>query len=346
MRIPTAASSVIGVIANPASGRDIRRLSARASVFPTAEKSSMVQRMLGAFGSLGVERVLMLPDRAGIAAGVLRARDHQRQPAWPPLEFLELPLTDSAEDSVAAVRALRAARVRVIVVLGGDGTHRVVAGECGDTPLATLSSGTNNAFPELREATVTGIAAALIATGRVPLAAAARRNKLLRVRAGGREDIALVDVCVTRHAHRAARAVWDAARIAELFVAFAEPAAIGLSSIAAMLQPVARDDRRGYFVRCAAAGEARREVLAAIVPGLLAPVRVAESGWMEPGVAYPIHSRGGTIALDGEREIELAAGEEASVRLDPAGPLTLDVAATLAWAARAGVMTGPPGREW
>jgi len=340
----TFSSAAIGIVANPASGRDIRRLTAKASVFPTAEKANMVQRMLGAFGCLGVERVLMMPDRTGIAAGVLRAVDShraERLPPWPQLEFVDLDPTDTPADTVAAVRAMRAAGVEVIVVLGGDGTHRVVAAECGETPLATLSSGTNNAFPELREATLTGLAAALVATGRVPREAAVRRNKVLRVAAGGREEIALVDVCVTRDAHLGARAVWDAGRISELFVTFAEPAAIGLSAIASMLQLVGRDDDHGYFVRCAAPGRARQEVLAAIAPGVLATVGIAEAGWMEPGMAYPIRTPGGTVALDGEREIELAGGMEASVRLDAAGPLTVDVPATLEWAVRAGVMTAP-----
>ncbi len=43
--------------------------------------------------------------------------------------------------------------VALIAVLGGDGTHKAVAAEVGDIPLLTLSTGTNNAFPELREAT-------------------------------------------------------------------------------------------------------------------------------------------------------------------------------------------------
>ena len=52
-----------------------------------------------------------------------------------------------------------------IVVLGGDGTHRVVAEARGDVPLCALSTGTNNVFPELREATVAGLATGLVATG-------------------------------------------------------------------------------------------------------------------------------------------------------------------------------------
>jgi predicted polyphosphate/ATP-dependent NAD kinase len=51
--------AVVGVVANPLSGRDIRRLVTQASVFPTAEKANMIQRMLTAFGAVGVHRVLL-----------------------------------------------------------------------------------------------------------------------------------------------------------------------------------------------------------------------------------------------------------------------------------------------
>ena len=59
---------------------------------------------------------------------------------------------------------MRAAGVAAIVVLGGDGTHRVVAKACGDVPICALSTGTNNAFPEMRETTVAGLATGLVAT--------------------------------------------------------------------------------------------------------------------------------------------------------------------------------------
>jgi len=53
---PSRTSSTVGIVANPASGRDIRRLVSQASVFPTIEKSNMVQRMLAALGALGMAR--------------------------------------------------------------------------------------------------------------------------------------------------------------------------------------------------------------------------------------------------------------------------------------------------
>ena len=70
-------SVVAGIVANPASGRDIRRLTSTASVFPTAEKANMVVRLLGAFGRFGVDRVLMMPDITGISSLVVRALAHR-----------------------------------------------------------------------------------------------------------------------------------------------------------------------------------------------------------------------------------------------------------------------------
>ena len=66
------ADATVGVIANPMSGRDIRRLVASASVFPNAEKASMVVRLTAAAGALGVGRVLVSTDAFGVSAAVLR----------------------------------------------------------------------------------------------------------------------------------------------------------------------------------------------------------------------------------------------------------------------------------
>jgi len=45
---------VVGIVANPASGRDIRRLVAQASLYPMAEKCNMVLRLLSGLRATGV----------------------------------------------------------------------------------------------------------------------------------------------------------------------------------------------------------------------------------------------------------------------------------------------------
>ena len=57
--------STLGIIANPMSGRDIRRLVGQASVFPNAEKTNMLLRLLAAAGAVGVDRVLLSTRRHG-----------------------------------------------------------------------------------------------------------------------------------------------------------------------------------------------------------------------------------------------------------------------------------------
>ncbi|MEU6646439.1 NAD(+)/NADH kinase [Saccharomonospora sp. NPDC046836] len=163
-------ATTVGVVANPASGRDIRRLVAQASVFPTAEKANMVQRLLAAFASVGVARALLSTDLGGISSAVLRAlrtRRPGRDGPWPDVEFCDAdPITGTAEDTTNAVRHMVAAGAQLIVCLGGDGTARVATAACGHVPLLALSTGTNNAFPRMREATVAGLAGQLCPSSR------------------------------------------------------------------------------------------------------------------------------------------------------------------------------------
>ena len=162
------AQTTVGIVANPASGRDVRRLVARASVFPMAEKCNMITRLLTALGATGVERVLVMPDLDGIAERLRRViTSHHSVDPWPEVEFLDIFIEDGPMDTVRAVERMATSEVAAIVVLGGDGTHRLVASACGEIPLMALSTGTNNVFPEICEATIAGIATGLVATGRV-----------------------------------------------------------------------------------------------------------------------------------------------------------------------------------
>lgn len=332
----------VGVIANPASGRDIRRLTTYASVFPTAEKANMVVRLLAGLGAFGVERVLTLRDTTGIATLLLRALDihsvvagHQR---WPQVEFLDLSMSDSVADTYAGVSRMLDDGASLIAVLGGDGTHRAVAARCEDVPLLALSTGTNNAFPEMREATIAGLAGALYASGAVPADVALTRNKRLVVRCvdgpnRGLEAIALVDVCVSRQRSVGARAISTPDDIESLFLTFAASDGIGLSSIGGAWAPVERSASYGLHLSFARAGEDGVPIVAPIAPGHIARITMRACERFEPGRWVPLRTSRGTLAFDGEREIELERGDCYEVMLDWNGPLTVDVARVLRYAA-------------
>ncbi len=332
---------VVGIVANAASGRDIRRLTTGASVFDNAEKGSMVARLMAGLGATGVGRVLMMPAGGGLAGTLIRRLDSRRDSLpYPELELLPWRPTETARDTDRAVRELLERGVAAIAVLGGDGTHRVVARGCGSTPLLALSTGTNNAFPELREATVAGLALGLVATGRGgPLAL--RREKLLEVSVnGGPRDVALVDVAASCQRFVGARAVWNAGDISELIVAFASPSAVGLSSIAGLIDPVGRYAPYGLHVRLGDPETAPMRVVVPLAPGLVVPVGVEWHRRLEPGGVAALGGGAGVIALDGERELELREGDRVSVKL-VAGPLTIDVEQVMLQAAQLGVLRGP-----
>ena len=331
--------AIVGVIANPLSGRDIRRLVTQASVFPMAEKANMIQRMLTAFGAVGVQRVLLSTDLGGISAAVLRAvaRHRDRDGSWPDVEFLDgMPIRQNAQDTVDAVGRMVGAGAKVVVCLGGDGTARVTASAVGEVPMLPLSTGTNNTFPVVREATIAGLAAGLIATGAVPADEVTTRAKILQVRVGDQIETALVDVAVSTERHVGSRAVWEPATLTQLFCTFAEPEAIGLSSILGQLSPVRRQDPDGITARLAP--DAPRRILAPIAPGLVRAVGVREFAPMRPGVVHPVDTGAGVIAVDGERELTFEHGERPEVWLRSDGPRCVDVPAVLAVSARLGLL--------
>jgi len=333
----------IGLIANPVSARDIRRIVANASNLQIADRVNIVLRVLTAAHSLGVERVLMMPDNGGIRVLLQRhlARGHSQHQRWPVVEFLDMAPTSTVEDTYEAARLLRAAGVGAIVVLGGDGTHRAVVRECRDIPIAGISTGTNNAFPEMRESTITGMAVALYATGQLSAAQALSANKLLDISINdqAQRDIALVDVVISTDRYVGARALWKPENLTEIYLTFADPQAIGLSAIGGLLQPVGRRDAGGLAVQLANTEHpATLHVKAPIAPGMVRAVPIAHWQAMPADLPFDVISRGGVVALDGERELTFGPGDRLQITLRENAFPTVDVARCMQIAASEGLL--------
>ena len=129
--------SFVGIIANPASGKDIRRLVSHATVVNNNEKVSIVRRLLLALYAFGVRRVEIMPDHFGIGERALRGlRD--RPEVVDATSLIDMPIEHTAADSLRAAQYLRDARSGCIIVLGGDGTCRVVAKGAGEVPLQPM----------------------------------------------------------------------------------------------------------------------------------------------------------------------------------------------------------------
>jgi predicted polyphosphate/ATP-dependent NAD kinase len=335
-------SPLVGIIANPVSARDVRRVVASANSLQIADRANIVLRTLAALAACGIDDVLMMPDRGGITAHVQRGMERSRsqgEKRFPHLAYLDMPVTSTVEDTKRAARLMAAAGVSAIIVVGGDGTHRAVVSECDAVPIAGISTGTNNAFPEHREPTITGLATGLAVTGVVPKSVAFASNKKIEVSIdGGAPEVALVDVAIVTDCYIGARALWRTETFRELFVTFADPEVIGLAAIAGLIEPIARNEPAGMMLRLARAETAPTVVHAPIAPGLVEPIGIEDWRRMPPGVTFAPSLAAGSVALDGEREFVFDAQQSLAITLIDHAFRTIDVAAVMRFASMRGLL--------
>jgi hypothetical protein len=323
-------SAVVGIIANPASGRDVRRRVSNAGPSTMAEKISIVRRVAIGAVEAGAERLLVLPDPHGICAKALSTLH-----LGVPVDELAVPHTYDERESILVAQRMRDEGAGAVVVLGGDGTNRAVALGWPDVPVMPLSTGTNNAFPVHVEPTIGGAAAGLVASGKVALGIAARRAKVVRIDVDGeRADLALIDALLTDERVVGSKLLFppDALRLAVL--ARADPAAVGVSSVAGLLHPCGIDDDAGVVVRFAEG--AGCTVTAPMAPGLYERIDVASC---EPIALGTVVEATGPFVLSCDGERQRAIVGDIRLRVERDGPWVIDVDRTLTDAARTGVFT-------
>ncbi len=333
--------NAVGIIANPVSARDIRRVIANATALQITDRANIVLRVLSCLNACGVHKAYMMPENGGIRHHVRRGIDraeNQGLKHFPRLEYLDYKISGTVDDTFRAARMMRELGVSAIVVLGGDGTHRAVVSACGDIPIAGISTGTNNAFPEHREPTITGLAVGLAVSGKVPARTAFLPNKKLVVTINDREEIALVDVAVVTDRYIGARALWRTETFRELFVTFADPEVIGMSAIAGLLKPVTRLDKHGLHVRLGTDEEAKITLDTPIAPGYIRGIGIRGYRAMPVKKKFRPEIEDGSIALDGERELSFSHGDEVTIELVPNAFKTVNVSACMQYAAKHGLM--------
>ncbi len=320
----------VGIIANPASGKDIRRLVAHASSFDNNEKVNIVRRVLLALDALGVDCVSYMPDTYAIVP-----RAAEEVPLRLALEALPMAALGNAGDSREAARRLVELDAGAIVTLGGDGTNRAVAAGGGAIPLVPISTGTNNVFPRMVEGTLAGMAAALVATGAIAREAAVRRFPRLDVSVDGSlRDLALIDVVTSRRAFIGARALWEAEQVAEVVLSRVSASEIGLCALGGIAFPDAIGSDAGVHLEIGAGGE---PVLLPLGPGLLREIEVRAARLIAPGERVELDTGCPTVALDGECELEFPRRPAGlTVALVAHGANVVDIAAALEAGARRG----------
>lgn len=319
--------STIGIIANPASGKDIRRLVSHATVVDNNEKINIVKRIILAAQGAGVKGVVIMPDTFLIGYKASEALKSSKELRIP-VEILDMRIKGSVEDTILAARLMEENEVQCIIALGGDGTSRAVAKSITTTPLISISTGTNNVYPEMLEGTVVGIAAAAVSTRTSNLGQSCRRDKRIEIYKDGEMlDIALVDCVISKQTYIGSRAIWDPKDIQRVIVSRANPASIGFSTIVGVKKIISEDDDFGGSINV---NIGEFDLVAPIAAGTMKEIRVDEplihplSELFSMSMDYK-----GIMALDGERELPFKKGDIFEFKITRDGPYRVNIKKTI-----------------
>lgn len=307
----------IGIIANPASGKDIRRLVSYATVIDNNEKVNIVKRIVLAAQAVGINKIYIMPDTFLISQNITHSLKGEGV-LTADVETLDIYMDATADDSTRAAEEMEKLGVGCIVVLGGDGTSRAVAKGVTHTPIMPISTGTNNVYPQMLEGTVAGMAAAsvsLMPDGKT----CCIRDKRIEIFVNGKlVDIALVDAVLTTDLYPGAKAVWDFTSLRFMVVSRCHPATIGFSAVAGCIRPIADTDDIGMIVFFGSGGKV---VKAPIAAGMLEDIEIEKDHTipLNEMVEFKI-SKAGMLALDGEREVKVREGDTLGLCITRNGP--------------------------
>ena len=318
----------IGIIANPVSGRDVRRVAARGGVSTAEDKRNRISRAVIGAVTAGANHIVAMQEPFNIATGALADLNVDAE-----LEILDVGANVSPLDTAKAAQAMRNRGVQVVITLGGDGTNRTIAKIWPDVTLVPMSTGTNNVFPSLVEPTVAGAAAGLVASGIADLEAVAPRSKMIHVQlAESRSDIALIDAVTLADDFAGNKMPVKPLSLRQLVVSQARPDTIGVSSIVGLIE---RCETKDDFALIATCGPGGKLIKAPVAPGLYQSVPVL--GVQRVDLSEPVSLLKDTVlAFDGDREHLIGPTDHVTARVERDGPRVVNVSAALTQGAERG----------
>ncbi|MDH3248156.1 MAG: NAD(+)/NADH kinase [Acidimicrobiia bacterium] len=305
--------TLVGLIANPMSSKDIRRLTGLARVIDIEEKANLVARFLVGLGAVPDVAVRALDDQAGLVRRAVALAGS----AAAPLDFLEIAIEGSESDTRSAAALLAEMGASALATVGGDGTVRAAAEGWARAPLVPLAAGTNNAFAFSDEPTVVGLATGLAVTRR---ASAFSPTTAVEIETTNGSAIAVIDAVVVSDRWVGSGAIWEPSHLVEGLVTSARRTAVGIASVSAAFGPLADGHARLL-------GFGGSSVVQAVFgPGLVLDVPVTGYEDLPIGTEHRLDVEAGLVALDGERRLPAPGGVARVVD----GPRLLDLGLALA----------------
>lgn len=326
--------SSIGIIANPASGKDIRRLVSHATVIDNHEKVNIVERIILGAQQCGVKNIYIMPDSFNMGYKAIDNLSYSKELNCK-VEVLCMKLNVNLTDTTCAAKMMEEMDIGCMVVLGGDGTNRAAAKAIKNIPLISISTGTNNVYPEMIEGTVAGMAAAVVASGKYLKDEFCRRDKKIEIYKDKKlVDIALIDAVLSKNLFVGSKAIWEMGDIIKIIVSKAHPASIGFSSIVGCKTIIGAEDDFGASIDLT---EDRYSIIAPMAAGLLKEVHMGEPRILKLNETYVYEAKSnGMIAVDGEREIPFQQKENIIFKITRNGPLRVNIRRALEYAQRNG----------
>jgi hypothetical protein len=329
----------IGIIANPASGQDIRRLVAYGTSISNADKISILRRIIMGASVTGIDTVYYMCDHRNLIVRALDGISSIHRHYIDDLNFVpaDNPVSGREVDSMIAAENMVKAGVRCFITLGGDGTNRAVSLRSDNVPLIAISTGTNNVFPKHIEGTIAGQAAGIYASGCLPEGDYVRPTKRLEIFLDDKlADVALIDVAVTRSSDLASRALWKPEQIEHAFLTSTSVTGIGVSSLGVYAREVSEDEPRGVYIETS---QEENLYWIPLVPGVMQAVGFRSSRIIEMGetVSLPVKTMC-AVAVDGERNLAVPAGSTMNIKLTWNGPKVLDIRKVLSKSVEIGAL--------
>ena len=320
---------IIGIACNPQSGKDIRRLLTAATTIDDMEKLNILERILLSAAAVGKQTVYLMPDRLGYGRLLRQKAEAADYPGdLSQLEIYEMERTETQADTVFFAAEMERIGADVLIVMGGDGTSRAAAKGTRKVPMISVSTGTNNVYPELMEGTVAGIAAAALAGQMVRSAVCVAPAKCIEIWKNGKlVDIALIDLVFCRNPFVGSKAIWNYDEIDQVVVTQCSMASIGFSSLVGSALYVGRQEDCGATAEFT---DGPPNTLAPMGAGTVRGVCIQNAHRLplgEPVTRTMTYQ--GTLALDGEREILFQPGDVITCAVTRNGPMRVDVARTI-----------------
>lgn len=316
---------MIGIICNPQSGKDIRRLLTAATTIDDTEKLNIVERIVLTIMAVKKQQIYIMPDRLGYGRMLKKKSLLMGYPQdLTAFEVYDMGITETQSDTTFFAAEMERLGADALIILGGDGTNRAAARGSCNIPMISLSTGTNNVYPEMLEGTVAGMAAAVLSDNKALAEQCVYSAKWIEIwKNGVFTDIALIDLVFCRNPFVGSKAIWDYREIDRVLTTQCSMASIGFSSLVGTCLHVRRSDPFGAMAEFS---QDTPNTFAPMGAGAMQKIHIQNAQMIMPEqtLTYEMDYQG-TLALDGEREIFFKEGDVISCKLSLNGPKRVNV---------------------